>query len=63
MNLYLYEGPVLEFGKRILDHWYARTYAVSKSKAICNFMYQYKNNNNKSQATKIDLPGKINVIE
>jgi hypothetical protein len=43
MNLYVYRGPVLYFGKVVSNNWIARTYAESEAKAISNFKYQFKN--------------------
>lgn len=62
MNLYSYDGPVLEFDRIVANRWQGQTYAVSESKARCNLAYQYKRNNGKVPRTKITLPGKI-VVE
>lgn len=61
MNLYLYEGPVMEFETCIVNGWKASTYAVSERKARSNLMYQFKKRNNKLPGTKILLPGKIEI--
>lgn len=62
MNKYVYEGPVLEFGRVVCDRWKAETLAASESKARSNFIFQFKQANNKAQATKIVLTGKIKLI-
>lgn len=62
MNLYSYDGPVLEFDRIVANRWQGQTYAVSENKARCNLAYQYKRNNGKVPRTKITLPGKI-VVE
>ena len=62
MNKYLYEGPVFEFGRIVADRWRAETLAASESKARSNFIFQFKRDNNKIPAAKIDLPGKIKLV-
>ena len=47
MNLYLYDGPVMEFDTCVANRWKASTYAVSEKKAKSNLAYQYKKKNNK----------------
>lgn len=59
MNLYYYDGPVMEFDRCIAERWQASTYAASKTKARNNLMYRYKKLNNKTVTVKITLPGKI----
>lgn len=61
MNLYLYEGPVMEFDRCIASKWKGQTRATSEKKARSNLAYQYKKNNNRVANTKITLPGKIIV--
>lgn len=62
MNKYIYDGPVLLFGKCIMNHWTAETMAVSEKKAKSNFAYQFKTRYNKVANSKIELPGKIIMI-
>jgi hypothetical protein len=38
MNLYSYEGPVMEFDKCVAFIWKASTYAPSEKKARSNMM-------------------------
>jgi hypothetical protein len=63
MNLYSYDGPVMEFGVCVASHWKASTYAVSEKKARSNLTYQYKKTHNLSANAKIMLTGKIVLIE
>ena len=63
MHTYCYEGPVLEFERIIANKWTSRTRAVSKKKALCNFAYQFKVQNNRIANAKITLPGKITMVE
>ena len=63
MYLYLYDGPVMEFGRCIANHWSASTYAVSESKARSNLAYQFKKKNNRIAGSNISLPGKIVMVE
>lgn len=62
MNLYSYDGPVLEFDRLVDNHWKAQTYAESEKKARSNLAYQYKRVTGRVAKTKITLPGKI-VVE
>lgn len=62
MALYSYDGPVLEFGRIITNHWRAQTTATSEAKARVNLAYQFKKVSGKVPQTKITLPGKI-VLE
>ena len=59
MKHYIYDGPVLEFGRCIANRWQGSTYAVSESKARANLAYQFKKQFNKVPSSKITLPGKI----
>ena len=63
MNLYSYSGPVTQFGKCIKNRWESTTYAVSEKKARSNFIYQFKQEFNYRVNTKIDIPGKITLVE
>lgn len=63
MNLYTYDGPVLEFDKIIADHWVASTRAASEKKARCNLAYQFKMQNGRPPQSKITVPGKITITE
>lgn len=57
MDLYVYKGPVLEFGRCVDNNWSGRTYAPSEQKAKNNLAYQYKRRTGRLPATKIELPG------
>ena len=61
MNLYLYDGPVMEFNNCVANRWTASTRAVSEKKARSNLTYQFKKKNNRLPGTKIILPGKISL--
>lgn len=63
MELYSYDGPVMEFERVVATRWTGTTYAVSLSKARSNLTYQFKKQYNKVASTKITLPGKIMVVE
>ena len=47
MNLYLYDGPVMEFDNCVANRWTASTRAVSEKKARSNLTYQFKKKNNR----------------
>lgn len=60
---YIYDGPVMEFDKLVMDHWKGETIAPSEKKARSNLAYQFKKNNSRITGTKITLPGKIKMAE
>ena len=59
MNEYIYDGPVMEFGRCITARWTASTYAVSEKKARSNLIFRYNKEHGKAVNAKITLPGKI----
>lgn len=61
MNLYSYDGPVLEFGRVIANRWEAQTRASSEKKARSNLAYQFKQDYGRVPQSKITLPGKITL--
>ena len=63
MNLYVYDGPVMEFETCVSNRWKASTYAVSEKKAKNNLAYQFKKKNNKVPNSKITLPGKVVLVQ
>jgi hypothetical protein len=58
-DMYLYDGPVLEFDRVIADRWVSKTFAPSEKKARSNLAYQFKKQFNRASSAKITLPGKI----
>lgn len=62
-HCYIYEGPVTAFGKCVAFKWKGRTYAPTENKARCNLSYQFKIQNNLVPNTRIELPGRILVVE
>ena len=62
MNMYSYDGPVMEFDNCVANRWIASTRAVSEKKARSNLTYQFKKKNNRLPGTKIILPGKISLV-
>lgn len=63
MELYRYDGPVLEFDKIISNHWKASTRAESEKKARNNLAYQFKAQYGKAPRSKITLPGKLVIVK
>lgn len=63
MNLYDYNGPVLEFDKVVANHWSASTHAQSEKKARCNLAYQFKMETGRVARSKITIPGKLIIVE
>ena len=58
MKRYLYDGPVLMFGRCVFDHFKAETWAISEKKALSNMAYQYKRKANLGTDAKIKLDPK-----
>lgn len=61
MHKYLYDGPVMMFG-RFICNWKGETVADSEAKARNNLAYQFKKKNNQIAGTKVNLPGKLKMI-
>lgn len=61
MNLYFYEGPVLEFDRIIDNHWSGSTRAETEKKARSNLAYQFKKQHGREPRTKITIPGKLTI--
>ena len=61
MTRYIYDGPVVEFGKFIANRWQGETYAVSERRARSNLSHQFKTKHNRLPSAKITLPGKLLV--
>lgn len=59
MDKYIYDGPVLEFGKCVQHRWRSQTKAVSEKQARNNFAYQWKKQHNMPPNAKVTLPGEI----
>lgn len=59
MQLYFYDGPVLEFDRIIANHWSASTRAESEKKARSNLAFQFKKQYGKAPRSKITIPGKL----
>ena len=63
MNLYYYNGPVLEFKRIVADHWSASTRASTEKKARSNLAYQFKMETGRMPRSKITIPGKLKIVE
>ena len=61
MELYFYDGPVLEFDRIIANRWKASTYAESEKKARCNLAHQFKQQYGRVPQSKITVPGKLTI--
>jgi hypothetical protein len=62
MKYYLYDGPVMEFGRCVAHNWKACTYAASDEKAFSNLAYQFNKARRKAPNAKIALPGKLDAV-
>lgn len=63
MGRYAYEGPVKSFGICVNNCWRGETIANSEKKARSNLTYQYKKQFKKSADCKVELTGKLTLIE
>ena len=61
MELYFYDGPVLEFDRIIANRWISSTYAESEKKARNNLAYQFKQQYGRAPRSKITIPGKLTI--
>ena len=52
MNMYSYDGPVMEFDNCVANRWIASTRAVSEKKARSNLTYQLKRKTNRTSGYK-----------
>lgn len=59
MERYVYDGPVMQFDRCIMNNWHGTTCASSQSKAKSNLIYQFKKQNNILPTAKIMLAGKV----
>ena len=55
--LYIYDGPVVMFGKCICNKWHGETMAMTKRKAKSNLEYQFKKQQKLAAGAKVSLPG------
>lgn len=62
MNVYRYKGPVKKFNQVISSEWIGETSAISEKSAKNNLVYQYKKTHNLAAATKISLPGSLELV-
>lgn len=64
MARWVYDGPVMIFGKCVADHWRAETMAPTHSKAQSNLAYQCKKQLNLIPSTRVTLvPGKVVQVD
>lgn len=61
-HIYVYEGPVCEFGRCVQNNWVGKTIAVSEKKAKSNLAFQWKIQNNRTENSRVELPGEIKQI-
>lgn len=62
LHTYVYEGPVMEFDTCVANNWKGETVAPSENKARSNLAYQFKKHTNRMPGTKINLPGKVKMV-
>ena len=62
MPRYYYDGPVMEFDFCVHERWKATTIAPTEAKARCNLAYRFKMEHGMKPATKVNVPGKLIVI-
>jgi hypothetical protein len=62
MKKYVYDGPIMEFGRCVQSNWHGETMANSDKKAKNNLIYRWKKENNRESYTKIILPNEVRAI-
>lgn len=62
METYIYQGPVMSFGKCVEKKWVGYTQAVSPKKAKNNLKFRYKMTHGLTTKAKIELPEKILLV-
>ena len=61
MARYVYEGPVMVFGK-FVGNWRGETIADNEAKAKSNLAYQFRKQNNRANNTIVEFTNKLKVI-
>lgn len=61
-HLYAYEGPVMIFDNIVTPRWKAQTIAPSEERARSNLAFRWKKEYGRIAASRVTLPGKINMI-
>ena len=59
---FIFKGDIMRYGKVFYRGWKARTYAVSKAKAMSNFAYRFRLENGLPKTAKIEFSGKFSQI-
>lgn len=62
MPKYLYDGPVMVFGK-FVGNWRGETFAHSEDKAKSNLAFQFRKQNNRASNTVVEFPNELKVIQ
>ena len=62
-NLYSYSGPVTRFGICVANKYSGYTVASSEKQARNNICQQFKKSNGLMPSAKVELPGKITLVE
>lgn len=62
-KIYRYEGAVTQFGQIIQEEWRGGTQAESEPRAKANLMFTYKMKHKMDRSAKIELPGKLYILE
>ena len=52
---FVYDGPVLEFGRLVDENWHGETMAISEKKATSNLIYQWKMIHDRKAGSKVTL--------
>ena len=62
-NLYIYEGPVMQFNKIIQESYRNGTQAASAARALANLQFSFKKKMKLEQSAKIQLDSRYLRIE
>lgn len=60
---WIYDGPVISFGKCICQKWHGETIAPTESKARSNLVYQFKKENKLVAGAKVTISGSLKQIK
>ena len=62
-SVYIYDGPVMQFGRVIQDKWRRGTRAPSPKKALANLQFTYKIRKKMARDSRIELDPRYLQLE
>ena len=61
MNLYFYDGPVVQIGRCIEPNWLGYTKAPTEARARSNLTYQFKKEHKMAPNVVLNFPDRISI--